>query len=100
MLRSLVGSEMCIRDSPADDDQRTRNRWTVSRSGGISTTVEQTTGTMGTGAGGPGVWKDSATVNVEDDDQLASEAGWRVHIGTVDDYRLQAIPLKLHGTPD
>jgi len=85
---------------PADDDQRTRNRWTVSRSGGISTTVEQTTGTMGTGPGGPGVWKDSATVNVEDDDQLASEAGWRVHIGTVDDYRLQAIPLKLHGTPD
>lgn len=86
---------------PSDDDQYTRNRWTVSRSGGLTgVTAEQTTGTMGTGPGGVGTWPDSATVNVAADSQLADQASWRVHMCTIDEDRWPGVPLKLHGTPD
>lgn len=78
---------------PADDDQRTRNKVTASRSDGSEYTAEQTDGPMGTGAQGPGVYDDSVTVNVETDSQLPSQAGWRVHLGTVDEDRWPRIDL-------
>lgn len=85
---------------PADDDQFTRNRWTITRPGSPqSVTAEQTTGAMGTGIDGIGVWPDQASLNVYADTQLAHEAGWRVHMGTVDEDRWPHLPLKMHGTP-
>lgn len=85
---------------PADDDQRTRNKWTISRPSGSSLTAEKTTGTMGTGAGGPGVYSDSRSVNVAADTQLADQAGWRLHIGTVDEDRWPRLDISMHGTPE
>lgn len=86
---------------PTDDDQRLVNRFTATRSGGnIPITAEVTTGTLGTGAGGSGVYDDSATVNVEIDDQLDDYASWRVHLGTIDEDRWPRIPFRLHASPE
>lgn len=85
--------------TPADDDQRLINKFTASRTNGSSATAEETTGTLGTGAGGSGVFDDSATVNVESDAQLADYASWKVHLGTVDEDRWPSIPFQLHANP-
>lgn len=84
---------------PADDDQRLRNKWTVSRPSGSAATSEQTTGVFRTGAGGPGVYDDSTAVNVFADSQLADQAGWRRHLGTVDEDRWPDLALRFHGSP-
>jgi hypothetical protein len=84
---------------PADDDQRTRNLWTASRPDGSEYTAEQTTGPMGTGSSGPGVYDDSIEVNVETDNQLSSHAGWRVHLGTIDEDRWPELGLNFTRNP-
>jgi len=81
--------------APTDDDQFTRNRWTISRSGGASVTATEANGNKGTRA--IGVWPDSATLNVYADSQVAQEASWRVHLGTVDEVRWPSLRLQLHG---
>lgn len=85
---------------PADDYQRTANKWTVSRTNGASVTVEQTTGPMGTGADGPGTFEYPAQVNVESDLHLTNQGGWRVHLGTVDEDRWPVLDIRMHRTPD
>lgn len=67
---------------PADDDQRLRNRWRATRTGGSEAIAERTSGPTGTQAGGPGLYADSVTVNVQRDDQLADQAGWRLHLSS------------------
>lgn len=91
---------IAVEPEPADDDQRLRNRWTVNRSSGSGYTKEQTSGPLGTQAGGPGLYDDSATVNVQADTQLGDQAGWRLHFGVVDEDRWPSIAIRLHGTPD
>jgi len=85
---------------PADDDQRLRNFVTASRSGGSEATSEQLTGPLRTSAGGPGVYEDSITVNVQTDAQLADAAGWRKHLGTVDEDRWPSISINLARSPE
>ncbi len=85
---------------PADDEQRLVNRFTASRPGGSSGTAELDTGTLGTDPGGPGIHPGSASVNVETDNQLVPYAGWKVHLGTVDEDRWPQIGIRLHSTPD
>lgn len=86
---------------PSDDDQFTRNQVTASRPSGASgVVVEQTTGTMGTGVGGAGVWADAISANVATDAQLSPHAGWSVHLGTVDEDRWPSLPLMFHGSPE
>lgn len=84
-----------IMPAPADDDQRLRNEWTVARDGGSFATYRDDANVALNG-----LYDDQATVNVETDAQLADVAGWKVHIGTVDEYRWPGIPFKLHGSPD
>jgi len=91
---------IAVEPEPADDDQRLRNRWRVSRSGGSDVTVEETDGPLGTGAGGPGIYDDSVTLLLHSDDELGNQGGWRRHLGTVDEDRWPNIALRFHGTPD
>lgn len=84
-----------IMPAPADDDQRLRNEWTVARDGGSFATYRDDANVALNG-----LYDDQATVNVETDAQLADVAGWKVHVGTVDEYRWPGIPIKLHGSPD
>lgn len=78
---------------PTDDDQQIRNDVTVSRDNGGSFRVEATTGPLSTSAppNGVGRYDTSESVNVYSDDQLEDQAGWRVHVGTVDEARYPTI---------
>lgn len=78
---------------PVDDDQGTRNRITVSRNTGGSATAEQTTGPLGTTA--VGVYDESLTLSLANDDLTALHAGWRLSLGTVDEARWPTIGLHL-----
>jgi hypothetical protein len=91
---------IAIEPSPADDDQRLRNRWTADRLTGSYAVSEQTTGPYRVGPGGPGVYDDGVTVNVVADDDLPDQAGWRRHLGTIDEDRWPSIALRFHGSPE
>lgn len=73
-----------------DDDQALRNRWTVTRSGGASSSAEDTTSISR-----EGLHDDSATLLLEYDEQADQEAGWRLHIGTNDAPRWPTLPFRL-----
>lgn len=83
---------------PTDDDQATRNTITVSRPRGSSVTVAQETGPMSVQPppAGVGTYTHTETVNVAEDSRLLSQAGWRLHLGTVDAARYASLRLELH----
>lgn len=81
-----------------DDDQRIRNKVTVSQKDGASGVVyEDTSGPLGTAA--VGIYDESVTVNIADEAQLYTHAGWRVNLGTVDDLRYPAVGLNFARAP-
>jgi hypothetical protein len=61
---------------PADDDQRTRNRFAASRTDGSYAVVEDADSIAG-----EGLYDDSDTFNTATDDQLLNMAGWKIHAG-------------------
>lgn len=78
--------------TPVDDDQATRNDVTVTRRDGSSARYVKETGPLnvqdaGTAEGAVGRYDDSVTVGIERDNELIHQAGWRVNLGTVDEYR-------------
>ncbi|MCD0450761.1 hypothetical protein LO762_16410 [Actinocorallia sp. API 0066] len=83
--------------APVDDDQATRNAVTITRQGGSSAVAELEAGTLSIQPppNGVGRYETSETVNVLTDDQLRDIAGWRLHLGTVDEARHPSIPLTL-----
>ncbi|WP_067470025.1 hypothetical protein [Actinomadura macra] len=87
---------------PDEDDQGTRNDVTVERSGGSSARVTVDEGPLSTQAppNGVGIYSEQVTLSVADDDQLLPQAGWRAHLGTVDEARYPVARLKLHKHPE
>jgi hypothetical protein len=86
-----------------DDDQQTRNDWTVSRPGGSSARAVQLTGPLNVNRAidsppGAGRYDTTTTVNVAADSQLGSLAGWLLHLGTVDEPRYPQISTDLMNT--
>lgn len=77
---------------PADDDQRLRNQWTITRadSGTTRTARDQASVTAS------GLYDDSKTVSLSSDAAILQNAGWRVRIGTVDEDRWPRMPFQLH----
>lgn len=82
---------------PVDDDLNTRNDITVSRSGGSSARTELSTGALSVlpPPDGVGRYAETVTLNVETDDPLADQAGWRLHLGTVDEARYPRVTVHL-----
>jgi hypothetical protein len=82
---------------PVDDDRYTRNDVTATRPRGSFSQQTLDEGALSTQAppNGVGRYDDSVTVNVESDDQLGSQAMWRVHLGTVDEPRYPEISVNL-----
>jgi hypothetical protein len=80
---------------PTDDDQRLRNRVTVSREGGSSATAEDADSIDKHGAV-PG----SETVNTEDDSRLAYLAQWYTSLGSVDEMRWPVLKINLIKHPE
>jgi hypothetical protein len=83
---------------PVDDDQFTRNDVTAQRRDGSSERTTLTVGALSTLAppSGVGVYDDSVTVNVPGDGKfLDDQAGFRLHLGTVDEPRYPTIAANL-----
>ena len=78
---------------PEDDDQALRNDVEVSRSDGSSFQVEDRDGPLGTRR--VGRYDESVTLNLASDLQVAAHAGWRLHLGTVDELRWPSIRINL-----
>lgn len=86
---------------PIEDDQRTRNDITVTRTGGSSSRAVRETGPLSVQAppDGVGLYDDSVTLNLATDDQTQQIAGWRLHLGTWDGARYPSVRLMLHAAP-
>jgi hypothetical protein len=79
---------------PVDDNQQRRNDWTVSRSGGSSAhDVDDDD------VDAHGTLSDSVTLNVDNDDILKHQAGWRTNLGTVDELRYPTLNLNFCRAP-
>lgn len=78
---------------PVEDDAATRNVVTVTRDGGGSATVRETTGPLGTAA--VGIYDEGVSLSLADEDAPALQAAWRVHVGTHDEARWPTIGFDL-----
>ncbi|MFI6861791.1 hypothetical protein ACIBKZ_18145 [Streptomyces sp. NPDC050421] len=86
---------------PTEDDQKVRNDVTVTRSGGSAARVVEETGPLSVNPppAGVGPYDESVTLSLYDDMQPERIAGWRVHLGTVDEARYPTISVWLHAAP-
>lgn len=91
------GNHLLEELKPIYDDKDIHNEVTVKREGGTEATFEVTTGPMSTSAvpTGIGRYEDSVTVSLETDAQCYPQAGWRAHLGTVDEVRVSSIKTGL-----
>lgn len=82
---------------PVDDDQATRNDITVTRQEGSSARAVRQSGPLSVQPPphGVGRYTDSVTVGVRRDTQLPDQAGWRLHLGTVDETRYPQVTVNL-----
>jgi hypothetical protein len=90
---------------PVPDDQAIRNDITVERIGGSSYRAVQTSGPMNindptTDPQGVGVYDDAPKLSLADDSQVRGQAGWRLHLGTVDEDRYPSVSTNLVATPE
>ncbi len=86
---------------PNEDDQLVRNDITVQRTGGSSGNAALDEGPLSVQAppDGVGRYAELVTLNVYEDDQAAQHAGWRLHLGTVDEARYPVVHVDLAAAP-
>lgn len=100
LVLDYSNGEIFVPFEPTDDDQQVNNSVTASRQGGASATAVQRTGPVNiqspvTDPDGIGEYTQTFNVNVESDDQLPDYAGWRLHLGTVDELRYPKVTINL-----
>jgi hypothetical protein len=86
---------------PVDDDAFTRNNVTVTRIGGSSSIQALTSGALSIQAppNGVGDYPTNYDLSLGADSLVADAAGWRLHLGTVDEPRYPQISINLrHST--
>lgn len=91
---SAAAGEIDQPPEPADDDQNVRNDWTVSRFDGSSARVIDQEH-----IDAEGLWDETTTINVEADDVLPDQAGWRTYLGTRPDPRWPSITVNFARSP-
>jgi hypothetical protein len=98
---SYTANHLAVAPKPVDDDRYTRNQITVTRPGGSSAPAELPTGALSVlpPPAGVGPYLDAKTVNIDFDSGLADQAGWRLHLGTVDEPRYPQITVNLARVP-
>lgn len=82
--------------TPAEDDQRTRNSWTVSRRDGQVGDTYTNTAHVAANS----LYADQTTLNVSSDAVLTNQASWRVNLGTVEEMRVPGLSLQLIDHPE
>jgi hypothetical protein len=92
-----ANGELAAPFDAVDDDQRTRNKMTVTRLHGVTVTREDATGPMGTGE--VGIYDDSMTVNNRNDSMARQYAHWFISHGTVEGYRYPQVTIDLAASP-
>lgn len=91
---------------PTDDDLPISNEWTISRDGGGERRYTQTTGPLNINdpedetEPGVGKYDASETLSLEEDDAAYQHATFRVARGTVDEMRIESLPLHFSRNPD
>ncbi|MBT2508797.1 hypothetical protein J7I98_23505 [Streptomyces sp. ISL-98] len=99
---SYTGAHLSQVPKPVDDLSFVKNVVDVTNSDtSVTERAEVTEGAMSTAdpPEGIGEYGDPVTVNVESDDDLADQAGWRLHLGTVDEARYPQISINLARSP-
>ena len=81
---------------PADDDTNIVNDVSASKSGGGQNVARYVDADH---VAAEGRYDEDVTVNVADEDQLADQAAWRVHLGTVPELRYPRLTLNLARNP-
>lgn len=83
---------------PVEDDSAIRNDVTMTDTFGAAFQATQDDGPLSTDAppSGAGRYQESLIVNPDTSGQLPDLAGWRLHLGTVDEARYPAIGIGLH----
>ncbi|MET7514077.1 carbohydrate binding domain-containing protein [Streptomyces sp. NPDC005480] len=86
---------------PVDDDQQVQNDVTVQRREGSSARAVLETGALSVNPppSGVGTYDVQTTLNLYDDDQTEQQAGWRLHLGTVDEARYPTVHVDLAAAP-
>lgn len=87
---TVAAGEIDAPPEPIDDDQRYRNRWTVSRDGGAFALAEDV-GEIETN----GLYEDSASVNAYSDDTLTDHAAWLLGTTKRQGFRWPRLSLNL-----
>lgn len=94
---SYSGFNLSQIPEPIDDDRYTRNDVTVVRTGGSSARATLDVGSLSTlqPPAGVGRYAQSSTINIQSDSELANQAGWRLHLATVDEARYPVLAVNL-----
>jgi hypothetical protein len=79
---------------PTDDDQQLRNQIKLSRTSGSTVTAQDDDSIAVNG-----LYSDELTINVQDDSQLPDQAGWLLHLGTLNELRWPKVTLDLARNP-
>ena len=84
--------------SPTDDDQHARNEVTVRRvrGAGLDRAPRGGAAFIDPPPDGIGLYDTEVDVSLGSDDQLPNQAGWRLHLGTVNELRVPTLTLLLH----
>jgi hypothetical protein len=82
---------------PTEDDDAVRNDVTASRINGSSARAELEVGPLSVNAppDGIGRYDNEVSISVERDEDLPDQAGWRLHVGTVDEARYPVVGINL-----
>jgi hypothetical protein len=91
------GNQLVEPFEPTDDDQDIVNSASVSRQGGSTAVFEDVDGPLGTES--IFTYGSASTVNITEDDELLSYAGWLVHLGTADGYRYPSVSMIVNKIP-
>ncbi|MET9516380.1 alkaline phosphatase D family protein [Streptomyces sp. NPDC002994] len=89
---------------PTDDDQGLRNDIIAKRQDGGEAHYVKDRGPLNVNdpavdPDGVGTYDEEVTLNVASDSQLGAQAGWRVHLGTVDEARYPVMNINLAKNP-
>lgn len=94
-------NELASAPIPVDDDRYTVNNVTVTREFGTLYNTALDTGTLSTQVppDGVGLYEENVTISLGTDALLPYQAGWRLHLGTIDEARYPQIEMNLrHST--